>query len=148
MNKLLLGTIGILAAGLAAPASAADLPARTYTKSPAVSPYPMVDWSGFYIGVEGGGGFGSDSLFFPAAFSTTGRFDTSGGVAGGVIGYNWQAPGSSWVFGLEGNFDWADIRRPHPNPHAATRKSLKSNAIIMSRTLRDSNSYPQIRSLD
>ena len=27
------------------------------------------------------------------------------------------------------------VRRPHPNPHAATRKSLKSNAIIMSRTL-------------
>src|SRR5271169_2698326 len=26
-------------------------------------------------------------------------------------------------------------RRPHPNPHAATRKSLKSNEIIMSRTL-------------
>src|SRR5271167_4826300 len=27
------------------------------------------------------------------------------------------------------------VRCPHPNPHAATRKSLKSNAIIMSRTL-------------
>src|SRR6185312_15560345 len=27
-------------------------------------------------------------------------------------------------------------RRPHPNPHAAPRKSLKSNEIIMSRTLR------------
>src|ERR1017187_126527 len=29
------------------------------------------------------------------------------------------------------------IRRPHPNPHPATRKSLRSNANIMSRTLRD-----------
>jgi hypothetical protein len=28
------------------------------------------------------------------------------------------------------------VRRPHPNPHAATRKSLKSNEIIVSRTLR------------
>ena len=29
------------------------------------------------------------------------------------------------------------VRRPHPNPHPATRKSLRSNAIIMSRTLKD-----------
>src|ERR1700736_4282449 len=27
------------------------------------------------------------------------------------------------------------VRCAHPNPHAATRKSLKSNAIIMSQTL-------------
>src|ERR1700738_3505539 len=28
------------------------------------------------------------------------------------------------------------VRDAHPNPHAAPRKSLKSNAIIMSQTLR------------
>jgi outer membrane immunogenic protein len=130
MNKLLLGTIGILAAGLAAPASAADLPARTYTKSPAVAPYPMVDWSGFYVGAEGGGGFGSDRLYFPDALSTTGRFDTSGGIAGGVIGYNWQAPGSNWVFGLEGNFDWADISGTAVCPNVAFDCSTNLNKIF------------------
>ena len=52
---------------------------------------------------------GPDSLFFPGPLTTTGRFDTSGGIAGGVVGYNWQAPGTSWVFGVEGNFDWANI---------------------------------------
>ncbi|HSR08633.1 MAG TPA: outer membrane beta-barrel protein [Bryobacteraceae bacterium] len=132
MKKLLFGfgAAGILAAGLAAPASAADLPARTYTKAPVVAPYPMLDWSGFYIGAEGGGGFGSDSLFFPAAGTSTGRFDTSGAIAGGVIGYNWQAPGSSWVFGVEGNFDWADIGGSTICPNTAFNCGTNLNEIF------------------
>ncbi len=125
MNKLLLGTIGILVVGLAVPASAADLPARTYSKAPMMQPSPMVDWSGFYIGAEGGGAFGSDNLFFPDPFfpSATGRFDTSGAMAGGVVGYNWQAPGSNWVFGVEGNLDWADINGTAICPSGASCSS-------------------------
>jgi len=130
MNKLLLGTIGILAAGLAVPASAADLPARTYSKAPMMEPSPMVDWSGFYIGAEGGGAFGSDNLFFPAALSTTGRFDTSGAMAGGVVGYNWQAPGSNWVFGVEGNLDWADISGTAVCPNVAFNCRSNLNEIF------------------
>ena len=34
MKKFLLGTVGLVALGMAAPALAADLPARTYTKAP------------------------------------------------------------------------------------------------------------------
>src|ERR1019366_9271155 len=37
------------------------------------------------------------------------------------------------------------IRCAHPNPHPATRKSLKSNAIIMSRTLRESAAIIEIK---
>jgi outer membrane immunogenic protein len=102
--------------GLAGAASAADLA----TKAPAyrAPPVMLTNWSGLFIGVEGGGGWGRDSLFFPGPLTATGGFDTSGAVAGGVIGYNWQTPGSSWVFGLEGNFDWADIKGTTicPNP--------------------------------
>ena len=130
MNKLLLGTVGFLAVGFTAPALAADLPARTYSKAPMMAPIPMTDWSGFYIGAEGGYGFGSDRLFFPGPGTTTGRFDTSGAVAGGVIGYNWQAPGSSWVFGLEGNFDWADIGGTTICPAAAFNCSSNLNEIF------------------
>src|SRR6266699_5503050 len=55
MKTFLLGTVGLVALGLAAPAVAADLPARTYTKAP---PYvaAVYDWSGFYIGANGGWG--------------------------------------------------------------------------------------------
>jgi outer membrane immunogenic protein len=34
-------------------------------------------------------------------------FDVSGGMVGGTIGYNWQH--GSWVLGLEGDLDWANI---------------------------------------
>ena len=55
MKKFLLGTVGLVALGIAAPASAADMAARPYTKAP-----PMIaavyDWTGFYVGVNGGWG--------------------------------------------------------------------------------------------
>jgi outer membrane immunogenic protein len=89
-------------------ASAADLPARTYTKAPAVVPPPVINWTGLYIGVEGGGGWGRDNWFYPTPVTFT-NHNISGGVAGGVIGYNWQAPGTNWVFGVEGNLDWAHL---------------------------------------
>ena len=43
---------------MAAPAVAADLPARPYKAAPAPMPYvaPIYDWSGFYIGANGGWG--------------------------------------------------------------------------------------------
>src|SRR5947207_15090200 len=53
MKKLLLGIAGVIA--LAAPASAADLAARPYAKAPAMIA-AVYDWSGFYIGVNGGWG--------------------------------------------------------------------------------------------
>ena len=53
MKKLLLGIAGVIA--LAAPASAADLAARPYTKAPAMIA-AVYDWSGFYIGANGGWG--------------------------------------------------------------------------------------------
>ena len=53
MKKLLLGIAGVIA--LAAPASAADLAARPYTKAPAMIA-AVYDWSGFYVGANGGWG--------------------------------------------------------------------------------------------
>ena len=54
MKKFLMGTVGLVALGIAAPASAADMAARPYTKAPPMIA-AMYDWSGFYIGVNGGG---------------------------------------------------------------------------------------------
>ena len=56
MKKLLLGAVGLVAMGISAPASAADLAARPYTKAPPPMVAPVYDWSGFYIGINGGGG--------------------------------------------------------------------------------------------
>src|SRR6478735_4994071 len=110
MKKFLLGTIGLLAVGMAAPAAAADLAARPYTKAPPPMVAPIYDWSGFYIGGNGGWGESHSCLDFFDATGVdfaTGCSNRSGGVVGGQFGYRWQA--SQWVFGLEAQGDWADL---------------------------------------
>src|ERR1700730_17863392 len=120
MKKLLLGTVGLIALGMV-PASAADLAARPYTKAPPPVAPPVYDWSGFYIGANGGWGTSRkcwdlvSNAFTPGGVVTTfptpvaeGCHDASGGTAGGQIGYRWQA--SSWVFGLEAQGNWADFK--------------------------------------
>jgi outer membrane immunogenic protein len=61
------------------------------------------NWSGFYVGINGGGGFGRSDW---SGFGT-GGFDVSGGMVGGTIGYNYQA--GPWVFGVEGDLDWTNL---------------------------------------
>ena len=103
MKTILLASAAVLALGVAS-APAADIARRPM---PAKAPYvaPLYDWTGFYVGINGGGGFGRSS--FSAPFPT-GSFDTSGGLVGGTLGYNWQA--GQIVFGVEGDGDWSDIR--------------------------------------
>jgi outer membrane immunogenic protein len=107
MKNFLLATVGLVALGVAAPASAADLAARPYTKAP-----PMVaaiyDWSGFYIGANGGWGSSHNCWDVVPVATAEGCRDATGGVAGGQIGYRWQTSG--WVFGIEAQGDWADLR--------------------------------------
>ncbi|MGY4287749.1 opacity protein-like surface antigen [Bradyrhizobium sp. LM2.7] len=113
MKKTLLGTVALIA--LAAPASAADLAARPYTKAPPPTVAPIYDWSGFYIGTNGGGGSahkcwdlintGGVVVAPPVAM---GCHDATGGTVGGQIGYRWQM--ANWVFGLEAQGNWADFR--------------------------------------
>ncbi len=91
-----------------ATALAADLPTRTYSKAPSASAVAVYDWSGFYIGINGGGGGGQNCFnFISAGASDGGCHDASGGLVGGQIGYNWQL--RNVVFGLEFSGDWADM---------------------------------------
>src|SRR2546421_1533280 len=62
MKGFLLGAGAFLA--FAAPALAADMPARPYTKAPAyTAPQVVYNWTGFYIGGHVGGAFaGNNSL--------------------------------------------------------------------------------------
>jgi outer membrane immunogenic protein len=118
LKKLLVATTALLAVGMVAPASPADLVARPYTAAPVMAAPAYYDWSGFYIGANGG--WGSSRKCFEAlpagtnvlagTFELTGDegcHDATGGVAGGQIGYRWQA--GSWIFGLEAQGNWADL---------------------------------------
>lgn len=111
MKKVLAAAAGTLALALAAPASAADLAARPYTKAPAPMVAAIYDWSGFYIGINGGGGSAHSCWDFVTPVTGTlvgeGCHNATGGTIGGQVGYRWQS--ASWVFGLEGQGNWADF---------------------------------------
>jgi outer membrane immunogenic protein len=109
MKKFLLGTLGLVA--MAAPAVAADLPVKA---PPPVIP-PMFNWSGFYIGGNGGWGRADDcwTAVTATALIIDGCHDRSGGVIGGQIGYRWQLPNNHFVWGLEAQGDWPNLRGSH-----------------------------------
>jgi outer membrane immunogenic protein len=108
MKKFLLVTTAALALG-ATPAVAADLPARPYTKAPPPIVAPIYDWSGFYIGINGGGGSSHKCWdFIDTILEPEGCHNATGGTFGGQIGYRWQM--ASWVFGLEAQGNWSDFR--------------------------------------
>ncbi|QHO76942.1 hypothetical protein ACH79_34195 [Bradyrhizobium sp. CCBAU 051011] len=113
MKKFLLGTVALIA--FAAPAAAADLRARPITKAPPAPVAVVYDWTGFYIGANGGWGSSrkcwdltNDGVGPVVPAFHEGCHDATGGTAGGQLGYRWQA--GTWVFGLEGQGNWADFR--------------------------------------
>jgi hypothetical protein len=74
-----------------------------------MSPVPAYSWTGVYVGVNGGGAWGSQD---PLNLITN-RFDhlsssISGGLFGGTIGAQVQV--SYVVLGLEADLDWANIK--------------------------------------
>ena len=102
----------LLGAGVA---GAADLPAQTYyTKAPAVYA-AAYDWSGFYIGANGGWGqerscdtLTNGALGVPVAPVRAGCNSGSGAVVGGQYGYRWQS--NAFVFGVEAQGDWTNLK--------------------------------------
>jgi outer membrane immunogenic protein len=95
MKRLLLAGVAL---SVTTAASAADLPARPYAKAAPAVVSPAYNWSGFYIGAMGGFGWGSDDS------------GGSGGFGGGTVGYNWQLPGTQFVFGVEVDAAGASIK--------------------------------------
>jgi len=94
MKQLLLAGVAL---SVASAASAADMQARPYTKAPPPAIVsPAYNWSGFYVGAMGGYGWGTNA--------------GSGGFGGGTVGYNWQFPGSQFVFGVEVDAAGASIK--------------------------------------
>jgi outer membrane immunogenic protein len=105
MKRVVLAAISALAViSSLGSANAADIARRQQAmpvKAPLYAPY---NWTGFYVGINGGGGWGRsnwDAL-------GTGNFNVSGGMVGGTLGYNWQT--GPVVFGLETDLDWSNVR--------------------------------------
>ena len=114
MKKLLLGAAALVA--LAGPSFAADLPVKAMAP-----PVPLLDWTGFYIGGNVGGGFASSTLtgfsgnagaapfFAGVEFPNVLAPGVGGVIAGGEVGYNWQVS-RSWLIGVETDFQYSGIK--------------------------------------
>src|SRR5471032_2481001 len=90
---------GLFAIATAAPAVSADLP----RKAPVY--YAPFSWTGFYVGLNGGYGFGKSDWTSPV---TAGSAKPKGALAGLTLGYNLQT--GAWVWGAEGDFDLSWIK--------------------------------------
>jgi outer membrane immunogenic protein len=87
---------------------AADLPPQPSYKAPAyIPPEPAyATWTGFYIGLNGGYAFGKADVSNAVTSFTTDS--TDGWLIGVTAGYNYQT--GMWVWGLEGDVDYALIK--------------------------------------
>ncbi|HEY1472539.1 MAG TPA: outer membrane protein [Pseudolabrys sp.] len=89
-------------------AQAADMPRANPVpsyKAPVEAPF---SWTGFYFGLNGGYAWGRSSWSDPLFTPGSGSFNTSGGLLGGQLGYNWQT--GPFVFGIETDADWTNIK--------------------------------------
>jgi outer membrane immunogenic protein len=130
MKKIMVGAVVLIAIG-AAPAMAADLPARTYTKAPPMAP-TVSSWTGCYVGGNIGYGWQRNSTtdvdpsnagFFSDVGSDTG----SGVVGGGQVGCDYQFVGN-WVVGIQGMFDGAGVKGSHIDPFAYSSDTTESHS--------------------
>src|SRR5215218_888799 len=119
MKKLVLALTAV--AAFSAPAVAADMAARPYTKAPAVA--ATYNWTGFYIfGGAGGGLWASDQnvqttvgavpLTIDQRMGGSGWFGTVG------IGYDWQVS-PTWVVGVFGDGQFGSIKGSLSDPTVA-----------------------------
>src|ERR1700728_99441 len=100
MKKLLAACVAAFALVAAQDAGAADLSVAPLYKAPPVEVTQAYNWTGFYLGVNGGGGWGHS--FWSAQPAGV---NLSGGLVGGDGGYNWQV--GHVVLGVEGDVDWS-----------------------------------------
>jgi len=101
--------------GFGGPAVAADLPAPAPAAVYVPPAVPVYNWTGSYVGINGGWGWGSAQWTVAPiptilASGLSNSINDNGGVVGGTLGFNWQIPGfGGFVFGAEGDWDYSAI---------------------------------------
>ena len=99
LTTMAIAGLSLLAASFSA--LAANIPRPVYKGVRSVISY--YNWTGFYLGANGGYGFGKSDWDLSAI-----SIKPDGGMFGGTIGYNYQT--GSIVWGIEGDIDWSDIK--------------------------------------
>jgi outer membrane immunogenic protein len=114
MQKLVLRTVAAACAFFATAALAADLPppaAAPVYRAPPVA-VPLFTWTGCYVGGNVGGLWAS-SDWNDGVFGDFGSGTASGAVGGAQIGCNYQV--GTWVFGIQGDYDWTSANNNNSN---------------------------------
>lgn len=113
MIRTLLASVAFAVLALAGAAQAADLPSRRAPNSDYYAPAPVFTWTGFYLGLNAGYGWGS---FTNGAEQLFGK--PSGFVGGITGGFNYQAA-QNIVIGIEGDWDLSGISNANQMPFFA-----------------------------
>jgi outer membrane immunogenic protein len=113
-------------------ALAADLPQPPPPppQAPVFVPVPVYNWSGIYVGINGGYGFGNANWSGPL---NSGTSNANGGLIGGTLGVNFQS--GAFVAGIEGDFDWSGINSNTANTFCAVTANCQTGNTWLS-TLR------------
>lgn len=90
------------------------IPPDVFTAPPAFAPPRPYNWTGFYIGLNGGGAWAHPHWVSTPDGLADGSYTLSGGFFGGTIGYNLQADNSSFVVGAEADLAWSRIKGTIP----------------------------------
>ena len=102
----------VVEAALAADVAPPPPPVPPTSYFPATAP---INWGGFYVGVNGGYGFGTSN--WSSAAGSVGSFNTSGALFGGTLGLNLQA--NAFVFGVETDGDWTNLNGSSSNGYCS-----------------------------
>jgi outer membrane immunogenic protein len=103
MKRLLL--VASLVLGAPVFVHAADLP-RLPLKAPFSPAPPPFSWTGFYVGINGGYGWGNVKTDDGAGDTTA--LNSNGGIVGGTFGFNYQI--NQFVVGFDGDIDWSGMK--------------------------------------
>jgi len=103
MKKIISSGVAAAALLVAAPAFAADIAQPYPTKAPVVAVEPVFSWTGFYLGGNVGGAWGSGE----DALDLLG-LEPSGFIGGGQLGYNVQLD-NNIVIGIEADIQGSDV---------------------------------------
>jgi outer membrane immunogenic protein len=108
MKKILLASVATVAL-FSVSAFAADMP----TKGPVykAAPAPVFSWTGCYVGANVGGLWAEKKWFDGPTGTFDGKQDPSGFLGGVQTGCNYQT--GTWVFGIQGDYDWTDAKAKH-----------------------------------
>lgn len=101
------------------------------TAPPAFPAVRLYNWTGAYVGINGGGAWGHPS-WTSVPDLTSGTYNISGGLVGGTLGYNLQT-GEPLVIGVETDIAWSGVKGSVPPASCAPTCDMRSNWLATAR---------------